>query len=719
MRKSIIISLYILLACFVFFTPQAIATDSNKTDKVIIYMIDNLSLNDINSQNTPYLWSLQGKGGVGLLNTITGGERTIKNACTTISAGNLAVGSNRASLNYKADTIVDGEKVSDVFFRKTGILPNPENIVVTNIEVIHRNNLQRKLGKPGKLGDSLNSLGLTTAVVGNTDRFDIVDRPGALILMNSKGIVDQGVIEKQISNNETANDLLNPYWTDYAALLTQVKSVQDSDVILIEYGDLTRLEAMHSLLSTTNYNQERKRILSSIDKSIRDIDENFTTNKTCRYIISPSPSRNAYIPNALLTPVIVIKSEDNSGILTSYSTRREGIVLLTSLTNSILNCFNTSVKDPIYITSHNMPYDYLKELNKRAVFSYTNQKLILTVLIGFLFLLIISTIGALIKSKNHLIIQKLLTLILSLPLALLFMPLFPIFNPYLFIVTAIILCFFLTLIVTILSKLFKINSIMSILILTISIISIDLILGFDLIARSIISYQIISGARYYGLGNEYMGVFVGATISLAAFYLNEKFSLRRLRNVKILFALVVILIAYPLFGINVGGTITACIALGITLISLHKASINYKDIIFVMMGTVLVIAVIALLDVNQPSELQTHLGKYINLITDQGIGASLTIIVRKLEMHLQIINYKYLGWILLALLVVTTVLIYKPNQFLTNIKNSFSYLYKGLEGIIIAAIIAFIFNDSGITAAATLSIYFICVLIYTVHYSKN
>ena len=49
-----------------------------------------------------------------------------------------------------------------------------------------------------------------------------------------------------------------------------------------------------------------------------------------------------------------------------------------------------------------------------------------------------------------------------------------------------------------------------------------------------------------------MGIFIGATISLAALYLHEKFSLKRLINVMILFAIVVILIAYPLFGINVG-----------------------------------------------------------------------------------------------------------------------------------------------------------------------
>ena len=88
----------------------------------------------------------------------------------------------------------------------------------------------------------------------------------------------------------------------------------------------------------------------------------------------------------------------------------------------------------------------------------------------------------------------------------------------------------------------------------------------------------------------------------------------------------------------------------------------------------------------------------------------LDIIKRKLEMHLALINYNYLGWIFLALLAGISLLVYKPSNKLMKIKNGFNKLYQGLQGIIIAAIIAILFNDSGITAAATLFIYFFCIL---------
>ncbi len=702
--------LYIILGIFfcLCLPSSIIAADEPPTDQVILYMVDNLSLNDINQENTPYLWHLQEKAGIGLLNTITGGDRTIKNACTTISAGKLAVGSSNANLNFQADTIYKQEKVMDSFYRSTGYQAAPENILVTNIEVIHRNNKQRKLGLPGQLGDSLHNLGLTTAIIGNSDRFDIIDRPGALILMDSKGIVDRGHIENQV------NFIDNPfssYWANYNFLHEQFNSIRDSNVILIEYGDLTRLEAMYSLLSTETYKEKRKTILSQIDGSIQSIDTNLENPNAIRYVFSPSPSRNAYIPNALLTPLIIVKA-DQTGTLTSYSTRREGIVLLANLKNSILNCFTSSIKDPIYATPHANSHEYLKNLNKRAVFSYTNQKWILTIFVSIIILLLLFTFYLLYKPKYRQLVENILVLILSWPLVLLIISFFPIYNKYLFVSVMICLSALFTIIVLVLNKITKINKLMIILILTIITICLDLVWGLGLIAKSIMSYQIISGARYYGIGNEYMGVLIGATISFAALYLNTLYTHRRLNLIKLIFAIIVFLIAYPLFGINVGGTITACIALGYTLITFYKTRIEIQDIAWLAMGTLLIILIIAWLDMSQPFELQSHLGKNIHLISNQGFHEFINLVTRKLEMHLQIINYKYLGWVFLVLLAGIILFIYKPNQKIKEIETSLNYLYIGLKGIIIAAIIAFVFNDSGLTAAATSSIYFVCLLIY-------
>ncbi len=700
----IIISLIFCL----YLIPPALAENTTTTNQVVIYMVDNLCLNDINQEKTPYLWQLQEEGAIGLLNTITGGDRTIKNACTTISAGKPAVGSSESNLNFRADTIFNQELVMDSFHRSTGYKVKAENIVVTNIEVIHRNNIQRKLGMPGQLGNSLHTLGLTTAMVGNSDRFDIVDRPGALLLMDSRGVIDQGHLENQ---TYSTNNSLNAYWANYELLYNQFKSVENSNVILVEYGDLTRLEAMHSLLAPDSYKAKRSKILSQIDHSIKTIDTNLENQNANRYVISPSPSRNAYIPTALLTPLIIVKPDTN-GVLTSYSTRRDGIVLLTSLKNSILNSFTPTVKEPIYATTHSQAYEYLQELNKRAVFSYTNQAWILTILVAFIILLLLIIFYLWYKSKLEKLKESLLVVVLSVPLVLLVISFFSVYNKYAFLLLSIGLALSFTLITFILHRLTKFNQLPIILFLTIITICLDLLLGLDLIAKSIMSYQIISGARYYGIGNEYMGVLIGASISFAALHLDTFNNMKHLKFIKLLFALIVFLVAYPLFGINVGGTITACIALGYTLISFYKHRIKIKDVIWLILGTILIVSTIAFLDISQPFELQSHLGKNIKLISNHGFPELINIIERKLSMHLQIINYKYLGWVFLAFLALIIWLISKPSPFLEDMKRTQTFVYSGLKGIIIAAVIAFVFNDSGLTAAATLSLYFICTLLY-------
>ncbi len=49
---------------------------------------------------------------------------------------------------------------------------------------------------------------------------------------------------------------------------------------------------------------------------------------------------------------------------------------------------------------------------------------------------------------------------------------------------------------------------------------IDLFFAQYLVSSSLLGYCFISGARYYGLGNEYMGIFIGALLTAAGIILS-------------------------------------------------------------------------------------------------------------------------------------------------------------------------------------------------------
>ena len=696
--------LFLLLACP---DPILAQTDEEKVhQRVIIYMIDKLNLSDIDPDITPQLWSMQNEGGLGLLNTLSAGERTSKNVPCTISAGKLAVGSSDADLNFKATEIVNFEKAGDIFFRNTGFLPADHNVVVSSIEVIKKNNEKRELGQPGKLGDELHAMGLKTAVIGNADLPGDFSRSGALILMDSNGIVDNGLVGREMIRKSQNF----PQSSDYNKILEAFRQFQAYDVILIQFGDLARLDRVGNMYSSQQLQVERKNRLIQIDACIGKLQPELDHRGDAVYVISPTPSHDAALQGEFLTPFIIDQS-GVKGVLTSYSTRREGIVSSISLKNSILHYFNPAILDTIYASPANSIIDKLKYINQRVAFEYLNQAWLVTTHAALIFLLLFLVLAARLKHIYPKTAEFLLLYAAAIPLSLLLMGNFDVFDRWLFLLISLGLSLVLSLFGLLASRVIKTSPLSLLLFLTISTIALDLVFDLGMLKHSILSYRIMSGLRYYGLGNEYMGVLIGSTIALSALVLQKTYSQHRLFMVALLFSLVVFLISYPLFGINVGGGITACIGLGYTYMRYSQHKINLTKVLWLVAGTMVLLAVMAAIDLQQPLQIQSHLGRNVNLIRDGGFDGGfseiLKIISRKAKMELRLINYSILGWVLLALVLLFSYFVFRPASIIKRVKEQLPVIYSSLQGIIVTIIIAILFNDSGITAAAVLSLYFI------------
>ena len=99
------------------------------------------------------------------------------------------------------------------------------------------------------------------------------------------------------------------------------------------------------------------------------------------------------------------------------------------------------------------------------------------------------------------------------------------------------------------------NRILIISLLTLGALILDQWLGMNLIKESPLGYDVIAGARFYGMGNEYMGVLVGASCTaIAAIF--QKFSSQKkpvMITALIMGTLTLFTIASPKLGANVGG----------------------------------------------------------------------------------------------------------------------------------------------------------------------
>lgn len=698
------LALLIIILCSSTNLLFAAESDNENNNRVLIFMLDKFELEDISAENTPFLWKISKENAIGLINASTGGERNNKNAACTISAGRHAVSSSEAHLNYMAEELVNGEKAQDIFERNLGFKLKKNNLLVNNIAIIEKNNFNRDLGTPGLLGDQLNNHNFKTAVIGNSDRPGYPSRTGVLLLMNSKGIVDNGYISDELVSADGTF-----YKTNYPLLLEKAELYKDNDVILVEYGDLFRLDSIYSLLFNAQYDEERKRSLKEIDKSMQDLFSVLVDSETSVYIISTSPSRKAILDSELLTPLIIIKDGFN-GLLVSNSTRRDGIVNIQVLNNSILHSMGITSKERITATAHDNSLNQLMKIKHKEIFTYHNQAFIITFMVGLIIFLIFLSIFLLYKKSTYYLYP--LYLILSIPISLLLISLGEFTDRNIFVFTVIILSTILSLIFIFMSKLFKVPAFMLISATTFIIISLDLFLGGQLIKDSVMSYRVLAAARYYGLGNEYLGVIIASVIFFSAYLMHHYNKNKLLSQVLLLaiFSSIIFIIAHPLLGINVGGAISALIIFGFAFRNyFYSQKINKWDFIILAIGAFFLVLIMYFIDARQA--IHSHLAGNIFMLNSQGWLEAFTIIERKLLMHWGLINYSIGGWLLLLVIILLAYFMNKPFNIKNEIKQEYPYIYKFIQTAILASVTVFLFNDSGITSAALISLYLSVALI--------
>ena len=112
-------------------------------------------------------------------------------------------------------------------------------------------------------------------------------------------------------------------------------------------------------------------------------------------------------------------------------------------------------------------------------------------------------------------------------------------------------------------------------------------------------------------------------------------------------------------------------------------------------------------------ENKSHLAEAINQIILNGPSAMYQIIVRKISMNLRIMGSTIWSKVLLSAIVVLGTLFYRPIGWIKNIRK-YPKLAIGWSGIIIACIIGFAVNDSGIVVAATSVIFLTSTILYLI-----
>lgn len=686
----------ILLSTFVIilYCGNVYAQDS---PQLIWLIIDQLGFEEMMKVPTENIDYLQEKGAFGLMNVRTAGHLQSESTYLSIGAGNRCQGSEKTHIAYQYGNGARNPYIEDIL--KQNLKTNYEST-------------------PGYLGDKAVKIGKTIGVIGNADSNLGEKRTVISLAMDTNGLVPWAIISKDIL--QETKDIWG-YSTNWPALEKAFYNLKNQvDALIIETGDITRIADHQGHLTKEEFQLAKIEALKRIDNFIGFLLANINLEKTRIAIIVPTPPVELQRNGELLSWILMAGKGIKKGWLTSISTRRKGIITISDLAPSFVNFLDgrNNGQTQIKIIPEDVNWGNLAAIYQKTNFISLYRPIFVKSFILLQIIVVLLSIINLFYSTGiiEFFSEYLLLALFLIPLNYIIISKLTEYKLVIFFLVLFFLTITEMLVIenNISNKLAKVIIINGILMM---VITYDLFTGYHLMADSLLGYSSIIGARYFGLGNEYMGLFVGATILFTSGLLEimrKRYDLVK-RWVILLLGLFYFACAYLIgsagLGANFGGLITMLFAGGTTLLHIYgRKSIKFAMVLTVI-GLVIIFIIIAIdyLELLGPG---SHIGRAFSraLRGDwKGIGL---IIYRKLSINLKLLRWTIWTRVLLAFLVYLIFIFRYPVPVLKKTMIKYPFLAAGYYGSLAGSIVTMVVNDSGVVAAATILFYPMLSLLY-------
>lgn len=684
--------------------------------RVIMVVVNRVTYDDLARPGLPNISKLMALGGTGVMNINTAGEPADTNAYATIGAGNKALGSIIGGLTYNVDVIVDRAPAGQIYRRNTGYDLDGSRLVNISVASLIRNNENANyIVSPGALGEAVRSEGGKTAVIGNSDGLkDAPERWAALIGMDAGGRIDAGDVGAGLLR---PNPLAPFGWeTDYGKVETVLKELlPEANFVVVETGDTTRVDAYADQTLVKMTERQRAQALKRVDEFVGRIlplvDEN-----TLIMLVSPLPPAKAIKKDGIkLAPVIMAGGDIKPGsILATPTTRQPGLVVNYDLAPTVLKHLGLKqpkefIGLPVVSQAVTDQQGSLRQVYSGLLSASATRPAMLKYFAKYqvvvLGLVLLSMFVKVLRNSKA---GRLFTLSLyMLPLSLLLLPLFGSLRLVPLILVAVVLTAVLTLLVRI-----QKNTGCRLLIIAVVIslpIVMDVVLGAELMKKSVLSYDLVVGGRFYGIGNEYMGVLIGTSILGAVSWMTIQPRYRRLQLAVcgLIFAGLIFFFAAPNIGTNAGGALAAVVGYAFTMYLLIWEKLNWRAMAIPVAAVVTGVGILIFVNNYLISGAQSHIGRAIRMLTSGDFQAIWLTVVRKALANWYLFLHSPWTSGLIMLAVTLVVLRIRFGGQIRRLFLKYPDLHKGYWGMLAGAAAALLFNDSGIISAALMGLYLV------------
>jgi len=729
MRNSILL----ILLLIAFILP---AQGEPCSSKVVLVIADHLTLSDLMDSKLPGIRKLTTEGAVGLICPGATGSRTVESSYASVSAGAYCWANRDIDHAYSWFESLENESDSagTIFKRRTGC-GNAPPIVHLELPFISVKNIEKMTNSiPGVLGDALAENGKKAAVFGNSDLTDRKRRRAVFIAAAGNGSVALGDISSRILRH----DPISPtgFVIDADRLASDVNSaLETADFVVADFGDTARVELNKSRLSARAYSIHRAKAFENLDRFLSKILDAEAGQET---IILASLS--AMIPDkgesARLAPIVIRRPDGSGGSLVSATTRTPGLISGYDIAPTVLAALDIPkprkmVGAPITVVRDTISkvrwLDDIVLLCRDTVW----QVLGILAAIGIVSVTAASAVIVFGKGASGMlgsVLRVLLVASMASPLAMfLAVPSEPKVGVY-----VLRLGVWMVLLTAVSFGAGNISRrmlgekakrlpgafpIVTLAFITAAVLFIEACRGGQLIRFALPSVADFRGYRFYGIGNEYMGVWLGSAL-VAIVWLRECFpdwkdSSRGRFLLLSISSAIVLGLAVPAFGANAGGTIAAVVGLGAAYISGVKGKFGARDVTLLVVLGCLVVVVAGILDTVLSSSAPSHIGLAASAGSNGGYSLLFATVVRKLSMNLSLITtpqsqIAIVGAIPFLILWFTSI-----SRKIDEMAEDSPAFRWGILAAIIGAGAAFLFNDSGIVAGGLIFGFLVLAVLYS------
>ncbi|MBE3591245.1 MAG: hypothetical protein IMW98_10605, partial [Firmicutes bacterium] len=234
-----------------------------------------------------------------------------------------------------------------------------------------------------------------------------------------------------------------------------------------------------------------------------------------------------------------------------------------------------------------------------------------------------------------------------------------------------------------------------------ALLTVDALRGGTWTRWSYLGYSALSGARYYGIGNEFMGVWVGAVL-VATVGLLERWPRRGHWGALALMAACVGLLAWPEGGANFGGATAAVLAFVPTYLYAVRRRVEWADVGWAAAGFVAVTGLMVALDLLLDRGPASHVGRLAREVWAAGPTPLVRIALGKLATEWRLIQLTIWTKLLAVFIASSAMLLLWSPEPMRRLWAEHPALRVGAFGYGLATFTVIALNDSGIVAAATM-----------------